>query len=339
VIEGSLALGFGLALCAAACYDTGYALQALEARREPAQAALRPLLLFRLAQRPVWVGATLLSVAGWPLQVMALQHAPLTLVQPALALGLVLLLALGSRILREHVGRREITAVMVIIAAVAVIAWAAPSERGEVSWTAGLAVALGSMAAVALLPYALGALGRRPITLLVAGAGAADALAAFAAKPVAEHASAGRWLGVAAWAIAAASVVIVGLLSESTALQRAAATRVAPAVLAMQISVPVMLAPLVGGESWGNTPFSGVVLAAALGAVVIGVAVLASSPVVAGVISEQHGDDRALFSHSESRSPIATPVMPRSEATRMTDRAYGAPPGAAPASRAAPRET
>jgi drug/metabolite transporter (DMT)-like permease len=337
VIDASLALGFGLALCAASCYDTGYALQALEARRAPAQAALRPRLLVHLARRPVWVGATLLSVAGWPLQVWALQHAPLTLVQPTLALGLVLLLVLGNRILGEHVGRREVTAVIAIITAVALIAWAAPSERGEVPRNAGLAIALGLLAAVAILPYVVGALGRRPIALLVIGAGAADGLAAFAAKPIAEHVSAGRWLAVAAWGVAVATVVVLGVISESTALQKAPATRVAPSVLAMQIAVPVLLAPLVGGESWGATPLSGAVLAATLGAVIVGVVTLAGSPVVAGVISEQHGGGRSRLRRSGRHPPIAIPATQPSGAPRTNDRARAARPGCSAASRAASR--
>jgi drug/metabolite transporter (DMT)-like permease len=290
VIDGSLALGFGLALCAASCYDTGYALQALEARRTPEHAALRPALLGYLLRRPVWVGATLLSLVGWPLQVLALQRAPLTLVQPTLALGLLLLLFLGTRILGEHVGRREIAAVVAIIAAVALIAWAAPSQRGEVPRDAGLVITIGLLATIVTLPYLVGVLRPCPTALLVIGAGTADGLAAFVAKLIAEDASAGRWLSGAAWAAGVATAVVLGLISESTALQRAAATRVAPAVLAMQIAVPVLLAPLVGGESWGGTPLSGAVLGAALGIVVVGVGMLASSPAVAGVIAEPHGE-------------------------------------------------
>ncbi len=290
VIEGSLLLGFGLALCAGSCYDTGYALQALEARRAPARAALRPALLGHLLRRPVWVGATVLSLAGWPLQVLALQHAPLTLVQPTLALGLLLLLVLGTRILGEHIGSREITAVVAIIAAVAVIAAAAPSQPGQVPRDAGLVIAVGLLTAMAILPYAVARLRGSSVAVLVIGAGAADGLAAFAAKLIAEDASAGRWFAGAAWAAGVAAVVVLGVISESTALQKAAATRVAPAVLSMQIAIPVLLAPLIGGESWAGTPLSGAVLAAALGVVVAGVVMLASSPVVARVIAEHQAE-------------------------------------------------
>ena len=278
-----LTLGFGLALAAACCYETGYALQAIEARKAPAKKALKPSLIGYLLTRPLWVGATLLSLLGWPLQILALAHAPLTLVQPVLALGLLLLLVLGVRILGEHVGPREIAAVVLIIASVGVFAWAAPREISEVQRGAGLVVALSILAVVTLLPYAIGILGRRtyPMLLLVASAGAADGMAAFVAKIVAQDATEGALLAVVAWAALVAAVVIVGVVSESTALQKFAATRVAPTVLVMQIVIPVVLAPLVGGESWSNTPLGGAVLVMALVAVALGAGLLASSPAVA----------------------------------------------------------
>jgi drug/metabolite transporter (DMT)-like permease len=286
VIGGSETVGFLIAVAAAACYDTGYALQALEARRAPKGHAMRVSLLGHLLTRRPWLAATALSLLGFPLQVLALTKAPITLVQPTLALGLLLLLALGRRILGESVGVREIAAVLVIIASVAVAAAAAPSEPGEVPRDAGLVVALALLAAIAAVPFALSRLGRHPVVLLVAGAGAADGLAGFAAKLVAEDASAGLWLTVVAWVALIGAVVAMGLISESTALQSTPATRVAPTVLALQIAIPVAFAPLVGGESWGATPLDGAVLVVAMLGVIAGVALLASSPAVAGVIAE-----------------------------------------------------
>jgi drug/metabolite transporter (DMT)-like permease len=292
LMDGEIALGFGLALAAACCYETGYALQAIEARKAPAEKALKPSLMGHLLTRPLWVGATLLSLLGWPLQILALAHAPLTLVQPTLALGLLLLLVLGVRVLGERVGPREMAAVVLIIASVGVFAWAAPRETSDVERGAGLVVALSILATFTLLPYAIGFLGRRtyPMLLLVASAGAADGLAAFVAKIVAQDAEEGALLAVAAWAALVAAVVIVGVVSESTALQKFAATRVAPTVLVMQIVIPVVLAPLVGGEGWSNTPLGGAVLVMALVAVALGAGLLASSPAVAQLATGEAED-------------------------------------------------
>ena len=283
LMHTELALGFALALAAACCYETGYALQALEARKQPAERSLRPSLIKHLLTRPLWVGATALSLLGWPLQIVALAHAPLTLVQPTLALGLLLLLALGVRILGEPVGPREILAVVLIIASVGVFAWAAPRETGEVQRNAGLVIALVILAVVTATPYVLRLVVRRPfpMMLLVASAGAADGMAAFVAKIVAQDTSEGALLASLAWIALVAIVVLVGLTSETSALQRFAATRVAPTVLVMQIVIPVVMAPLVGGESWSNTPLGGAVLVAALLTVALGAGLLASSPAVA----------------------------------------------------------
>jgi drug/metabolite transporter (DMT)-like permease len=289
LIDGQLALGFGLGVAAAICYDTGYALQALEARRAPSRLALKPSLFGHLLRRRLWVGATVLSLIGWPLQILALSQAPLTLVQPTLALGLLILLVLGSRLLHERVGAREIGAVALVITAVGLSAWASPDQSGAVPRDAGLVVALSILVAVAISPYVVAAATNRrlfPVVLLIVGAGSADAFAAFAGKLIAEDGAAAHWLPVVLWVVAVGAVILLGFLSETTALQRAAATRVAPAVLTMQIAIPIAMAPLVGGEGWGNTPGGGAVLAAALVMLVAGVALLGSAPAVAGVIAE-----------------------------------------------------
>ena len=98
--------------CAAACYEVGYALQARASRRAPVKIELRPGLLASLARQRLWVGGVSLAVLGWPLQLLALRYAPLTVVQPTLALGLVLLLALAARYLGEPVRARHVLAVV-----------------------------------------------------------------------------------------------------------------------------------------------------------------------------------------------------------------------------------
>jgi hypothetical protein len=104
----SVAAGIALGAAAACCFDGAVALQALQARAEPG--------LLGLLRRPRWLAATALAIAGWPLQIAALALAPLTVVQPALALGLVLLLALGVRLLGEPARPRDFAAAAAIAA-------------------------------------------------------------------------------------------------------------------------------------------------------------------------------------------------------------------------------
>src|SRR5437667_52962 len=101
----------------------------------------------------------------------------------------------------------------------------------------------------ALRPSLLVHLARRRLWL---AAGAADAWAALATKLVADEIGRGRWGVALAWAAAAGATFSLGLLSEMTALQRLRATRVGPTVLAMQVGLPVALAPLALAESWSG---------------------------------------------------------------------------------------
>ena len=99
--------GIAVALAAACCYELAYVVQALEAREAGGGERIEPTLLGRLLRRPRWVAGTALSGVGALLQIWALTLAPLTVVQPTLALGLVLLLVLSATVLHEPVGRRE----------------------------------------------------------------------------------------------------------------------------------------------------------------------------------------------------------------------------------------
>ena len=108
--------GIAVALAAACCYELAYVVQALEARRAGGGERIEPTLLGRLLRRPRWVAATALSGVGALLQIWALTLAPLTVVQPTLALGLVLLLVLSATVLHEPVGPRELLGVAMIVA-------------------------------------------------------------------------------------------------------------------------------------------------------------------------------------------------------------------------------
>ena len=238
-IAGSTAAGFAVACLAAACYETGYALQAMEARTSPGEQALRFSLFKTLARRPRWVLAVGLTIAGWPLQLWALSLAPITVVQPTLALGLLLLLVLGVTMLHEHVGRREWLAVVLVIAGVSTIALAAPPESHSYDAGAGLIVALAVLGFITTIPWLVPSVRKRGAFLLVLAAGAADAWAAFASKLITDELHIGRPLAALAWALGAGAAVGLGFLCETTALQRRPATKVAPVILVMQIVIPV----------------------------------------------------------------------------------------------------
>ena len=282
VTGASTGAGLVVAAAAAACYESGYAFQALEARGVGARYALRASLLGQLVRNRRWLAATALSLLGWPLQVLALSLAPLALVQPTLALGLVLLLVLGARVLGERVGRREVAAVALVIAGIAGLAVAAP-QRGSAVGGTGFVLAIVALALLAVAPYVIR---RRRVGLLaVLSAGAADSVAALAAKVMAGELADERWVTAVAVAALAAAAGALATVSEMSALQRLPATRVAPMVLAFQIAVPVVVVAALGGEDWGATMLGGAVAGAGLLAVVTGTVLLASSRAVSGLIA------------------------------------------------------
>jgi hypothetical protein len=95
---------------------------------------------------------------------------------------------------------------------------------------------------------------------------------------------------VVAFAAGAVLAGVLALTAEMSALQRTAATRVAPVVLAGQVLVPALAGPLAVDEQWSRTTLGGVVLALALLVVAAGAALLGASAAVADVIAgDEHG--------------------------------------------------
>jgi drug/metabolite transporter (DMT)-like permease len=290
-----LALGIAAAVTASLLYNSSIALQALEARKVPAEHGLRPSLLGRLLRNRRWLGATGLGLLGWPLEIVALLLAPLTVVQPCLASGLVLLLWLGVTRLGEKPGRREFLAVAAIVGGIGGVAWAAPARSTDHAGAGAITLALLLVALPMLAPYALRKpLSRQPVRLgLVAtvAAGAGYAWTAIASKLLTDELAAGTLLLAALWLATAAGSEGLALLSEMSALQRRPATQMAPIMFAVQVLVPVLLAPLIFNESWAETPAGGAALVSCMALAVGGTVLLASSKVVGALMESAHADD------------------------------------------------
>jgi hypothetical protein len=287
-VLGVLALGIAAAVGASLLYNTSIALQALEAREVPGEHSLKPSLLGRLVRNRRWLGATALGLAGWPLEIVALLLAPLTVVQPCLVSGLILLLWLGATKLGEAPGRREIAAVSAIIAGIAGVAWAAPERTTDHAETGIILLALALVAVPIALPYLLRGRTATAGIVAVLSAGAGYAWTAIASKLLTDELAAGALIVAAAWLATAIASEGLALLSEMSALQKRPATHVAPVMFAVQILLPVLLAPLIFGESWGDTPLGGAALAAFMALAVSGAVLLAGSRAVGAVIESAH---------------------------------------------------
>ncbi len=286
-----LALGIAAAVGASVLYNTSIALQALEARDVPHEHSLRVSLIGKLVRNRKWLGATALGLLGWPLEIVALLLAPLTVVQPCLVSGLIVLLWLGATKLGEAPGRREFVAVGAIVVGVAGVAWAAPDRTTDHAGTLAIALALALVAIPIALPYLLRRRAASLSLLAVLSAGFGYAWTAIASKLLTDELAAGTLLVAIVWLATALASEALALLSEMSALQRRPATHVAPVMFAVQVLVPVILAPLIFEEKWSTTPLDGAVLVAFMAVALAGTVLLAGSRVVGAVIESAHADD------------------------------------------------
>src|SRR5579862_1445960 len=146
-----MALGVILAFIAAIASAFAIVLQAGEARGAPRRESARFSLLFGLARRPWWVVGTGLLILAWPLQVLALTYAPITVVQPVLCSFQIVLLALAWLRLGERVGIQEVTAALSIAVGVALVVTAAPHHTVVQPTASRLVVPLAVVGIAALL--------------------------------------------------------------------------------------------------------------------------------------------------------------------------------------------
>lgn len=273
------------AAAAAACFDGAVILQAREARAIDTAHALRLSLLRRLARRRRWVLGTAIALLGWPLQLLALSLAPVTVVQPMLAVGLLLLLAAGSRVLEERIGPWQWSGAGSVVAGVVLLAAAAPEHTEAAPAFTAMTATAAALAVLMAGPFLLGRARSGAWTLIVA-AGAAFALSALTSKLLTVELARGRPLAALGWALATALCAGLGFLTDMTALQRFAATRVAPPMFALETALPVMLSPLLFHERWGATAGSGALVVAGFVLVLWGGGVLAST---AGEVEHEVG--------------------------------------------------
>jgi hypothetical protein len=124
------------------------------------------------------------------------------------------------------------------------------------------------------------------------------------------------------WALSTLIASIVGLLSEMSALQSRPAIQVAPVVFVTQTLVPVVLAPLLLGERFSDTPFGGVPLTLSLALLIGGAVMLVRSPLLLALTageraSEPSGSGRKP---SEPRAPtiLSSPVRDAAEPSAST---------------------
>jgi len=308
-----LILGILAAIGASVFYSLGIALQAMDAKEAPEEDHLRLALVWGLIRRGRWMFGTGLSILGWPLQVIALLLAPLVVVQPALAAGLIVLVFVGQRMLHEHAGRSEHLAMAaIVIGVIGAGLCAPPRSTGHTSERLTILLVLLGLGLASLLPYMLRALRRSPASVTIVCAGLAFGWSGIATKLASDDLSYGYFGLAIAWALGTAAASAVGVLSESSSLQARPAIQVAPVVFVTQTIVPIAVAPPLFGERFSATPLNGVPLGFSLALLVLGAAVLVRSPLLLALMGGEP------VSHESGSAP--SPRAPSSETIRSSPR-------------------
>ena len=273
---GRVIAGLAVAIVSAGLYDLGYILEKQALTGLPTVSA-DPLKLARIVlSSRRWVSGFVAMLAGLGLQVIALTLAPVSVVQPVLAGGLVALVVAGGPVLGERLHWRQRAALLLVIAAV--IAIAISSQPGARRARSGPAARFGELAipvaclavlaAVAGLRVTGRAGGSAPVWSAAALAGAAGLLYGLGA--VAEKAVAtdlvGR--GIAGGIVASlgsvypwlfAAVTLGGMVVFQVALQAHPASMVATVSNVVSSVCALAGASIVFGElllphGWWSVP-------------------------------------------------------------------------------------
>jgi hypothetical protein len=197
----------------------------------------------------------------------------------------------------------------------------APERSTAHNGPAELTIVLAGLGVAALLPYMLRLLDRQAPLITMLGAGLGFAWSGLVTKFVADAASNGHWLTALAWAISTGVASGLAVISEMTALQTRPAIQVAPVVFVVQTLVPVTLAPLLLHENYFSDPLSGTVLLIALGVLLSGAAVLASSPALIALMAPDADGAQASVESgtAESRSSDSETAKRANEASDAAD--------------------
>lgn len=267
----ALVIAVALASAAAATHATAAVVQErLAARSAPIRPGdpERPLLANVLRRRQWWIAVALAATAAL-MQVVALRHGPLTVVQPLGALSLVLALPLRAAIVRHRVSATEWRGAALTVAGLAALlmltASGRPSDTLRVSEIVGL-IAVTVIVAVALAARALvtrGLVARSVLYAVAAGVtfAAASALTQTVVVRYADHGLAAVF-GPAA--VAVPVLAISGLLLAQAAYQGGLGAPLATLTLVNPAAAVVIGVVLLGERFVGGAVGAGLALMAGL---------------------------------------------------------------------------
>lgn len=255
-------LGSLAAVVSSLMFNVGLALQALEARGTPRKLGLRLGLVGLLLRRPRWLVGQILGTAGIAPQVYALSVAPFALVQPLLAVGLLVLLAVATTVFGEQVSALSYAGVLAIIGGIALVAWSIPARHDahrSAPWVISVVATLGL---ASLAPFVLRRMRRESATVVVIASGVGFGVTNIVTKLLSDDLSNGHLWSAGVWGAIGLAFGVIATISGMTAFQLTAATVVVPVTTAVQTFLPILLEPLFLVEHWSSAKAHGIPLAA-----------------------------------------------------------------------------
>jgi len=280
-----------LALISAFFVALSSVLQAQSAEQAPTGESLRIGLILHLIRRPWWLVGIGLAGVGYVFHALALDRGGLVEVEPILVTSLVFALPLGVVLCGQSLGRRELFGTLAVVGGIGLfLLGAEPTDgRSTASVTAWIVAFLAIGVTIAAL-LGTGIRAHQPAvraTAYGAAAGTAFALSAVLTKSLTEVLGDGvsatftNWVPYAMVAVA----ILATVIGQSAYQAGPLAAALAP-FIGLNPVIAGILGILVFDEKVHTSTASLLAAIAGAGAAVVGILVLANSPVVAAA---EHG--------------------------------------------------
>jgi drug/metabolite transporter (DMT)-like permease len=281
------------AVGAAGAFAAANVVQMRAARRADA-AEVAPGLLLRLVRDPLWLAGFASSVAGYGLQAVALFLAPVLLVQPLIVAELLFALPAAAHLAGVRLGRREWTGAGLVAAGMAafVVVGHPAGERTRLSPAGWVTMTVAVGAAIALLVLLAETHLERPMlraSAFALAAGSCFGMLSVLTKVVGHEFAHDRLATLGRgqpWLLTV--VAITGLWLAQTAFRIAPLSVSLPLIDVGEPVVASLLAVVAFGETIGSGTAVAAGVAVAVAAVVGGIALLDTSPIVRRVQEELH---------------------------------------------------
>jgi drug/metabolite transporter (DMT)-like permease len=302
------------ALGAACSFGVGVALQHRQVQRERGRGSLR--LLSQLVRRRLWLAGLGLAVTAYALQAVALAFGPLALVAPVVAADLLFALPIAASWEGRKMRPVDWAGCAIVGAGVAVFVLCSPPSSGRSDAPAQhWLLAFGVVALVSAGAAAAAVVGRRAMrsALLAIAAGVTFGMTAAVTLSLTRIVRFGDGTTILAhwqpWALLALGAT--GLLLSATAYKAGALRASLPIMDTVEPVSAVLVGTVVFGERLATSPaMLGLQAAAATGAVV-GIVLLARSPLVAAPAAQQASNPASVRRGSGVASPGFSEIRSR----------------------------